>query len=251
MEYYTSKHKQRKDKKDLEKKKILQGVGPLGQIVVLLVESILLLLKMTFNMFIELANDGFSFAFNMFFSDFKGFLNTGIQEKKGICFDLLIFRTILTVMLPPLGVFLARGFSGWYNIVLCAIFCLFKYVPGVLYAFVVIHNARYSNLYYEFKKNKRLEREGKKKTVFGDIDYAPIIVFAVCLILAIALVSYTMKYSPTIETDIAFIAKKLGMENKLGSLDSLKKMSGMNNITDTLKKFNPVSRAQTSGLINK
>lgn len=219
MEHYKKEQAERNHRNETRKKAMLQGTGPLGRIVVLLVESGVLLIKMVINMFIDLASEGFDFAFNMFFSDFKGFLVKGIQEKKGVCFDLLIFRTALTLMVPPVGVFLARGLSGWYNIILCAIFCLFKYIPGMLYAFIVIHNARYANLYYRFKKRKRELREGKKekKGFLGQIDLVPIIVFALCLGLAILLVLWSMKYSPTIETDLQILKNKL---NDLGIINT-------------------------------
>jgi uncharacterized membrane protein YqaE (UPF0057 family) len=213
MEHYQKELEDRNKKNEKKKKKMLQGTGPLGSLVITLIESIFLMIKMLINMLVDIASDGFDFAFNMFFSDFKGFLVKGIQEKKGICFDLMIFRTVLTIMVPPVGVFLARGISGWYNILLCAFFCLFKYIPGVLYAFIVIHNARYSNLYHQFKKRKRELRDGKKskRGVIGGVDLIPIIVFAICLMIGVSLVLLSSKYSPTIETDWAFIKDKLNM----------------------------------------
>lgn len=240
MEHYQKEQIERNQQNETKKKMMLQGTGPLAKIVVLLVESAVLLLKMVTNMFIDLASDGFDFAFNMFFSDFKGFLVKGVQEKKGICFDLLIFRTALTLMLPPVGVFLARGLSGWYNIILCSFFCFFKYIPGVLYAFIVIHNAKYANLYHRFKKRKRELREGKKQDTgfLGQIDLVPIVVFGLCLGLAIMLVLWSMKYSPTIETDLAILKEKLnnlGIINT-GKIDNLQEIAKTGSIKPLMKE---------------
>ena len=47
-----------------------------------------------------------------------------------------LFRIIIAILIPPLGVFLAVGFRGafWLNILLT----LFGYVPGIVHAVWVI-----------------------------------------------------------------------------------------------------------------
>lgn len=47
-----------------------------------------------------------------------------------------IFRIIIAILLPPLGVFLEVGFGGpfWINVLLT----LLGYVPGIIHALYVI-----------------------------------------------------------------------------------------------------------------
>jgi len=45
-----------------------------------------------------------------------------------------------TIICPPLGVFMDLGMSGWLNIFICMILTLLFYVPGLLYALVIIYS---------------------------------------------------------------------------------------------------------------
>lgn len=47
-----------------------------------------------------------------------------------------IIRLILSVIIPPLGVLLKRGLGG--SFILSIILTLLGYVPGLIYAFVVV-----------------------------------------------------------------------------------------------------------------
>ena len=44
-----------------------------------------------------------------------------------------------TVILPPLGVFMTLGLTGWASILICTFLTLFYYVPGLLYAMCIIY----------------------------------------------------------------------------------------------------------------
>ena len=69
--------------------------------------------------------------------------------------DLWYIRTILTILFPPLGVFLAKGFSGMKQIIICSGLTLCFYAPGLIYAFAVINNAEPEiDELYKMGKNK-------------------------------------------------------------------------------------------------
>lgn len=44
-----------------------------------------------------------------------------------------------TVILPPLGVFMELGIKGWLNILICALLTLAYYVPGLVYALIILY----------------------------------------------------------------------------------------------------------------
>ena len=51
------------------------------------------------------------------------------------------FSIILgTILCPPLGVFMDLGITGWFNILICMILTLMFYIPGLLYALLVIYS---------------------------------------------------------------------------------------------------------------
>lgn len=46
---------------------------------------------------------------------------------------------IATVILPPLGVFMELGLKGWLNILICAGLTLLYYLPGLIYALILLY----------------------------------------------------------------------------------------------------------------
>ena len=50
------------------------------------------------------------------------------------------FSVILgTILCPPIGVFMDMGITGWLNIVICILLTLLFYIPGLVYALLVIY----------------------------------------------------------------------------------------------------------------
>lgn len=45
-----------------------------------------------------------------------------------------------TIICPPIGVFMDMGATGWMNIFICGLLTLFFYIPGLLYALLVIYS---------------------------------------------------------------------------------------------------------------
>lgn len=45
-----------------------------------------------------------------------------------------------TIICPPMGVFMDMGLTGWFNIMICTILTLMFYVPGLVYALLVIYS---------------------------------------------------------------------------------------------------------------
>ena len=61
-----------------------------------------------------------------------------INSAKG--FDLWYVRSILTVLFPPFGVFMAKGLKGIKQLIICSILTMFFYFPGLIYALGVINS---------------------------------------------------------------------------------------------------------------
>lgn len=83
-----------------------------------------------------------------------GLFWSGIQRKhydscKGQCkktskgIDLWYIRTLLTILFPPFGVFLAKGFKGMGQIILSCILTACFYFPGLIYSFSVINGSEH------------------------------------------------------------------------------------------------------------
>jgi uncharacterized membrane protein YqaE (UPF0057 family) len=46
-----------------------------------------------------------------------------------------------TILCPPIGVFMDLGMTGWLNIIICILLTLLLYVPGLVYALIIIYSA--------------------------------------------------------------------------------------------------------------
>ena len=51
------------------------------------------------------------------------------------------FSVVLgTILCPPIGVFMDMGLTGWLNIIVCILLTLLFYIPGLVYALLVIYS---------------------------------------------------------------------------------------------------------------
>ena len=50
----------------------------------------------------------------------------------------MTFRMLITFLCPPAGVFMAYGLTGFVQIIICMVLSLLFYVPGLIYAILVI-----------------------------------------------------------------------------------------------------------------
>ena len=83
----------------------------------------------------------------------QGLIWGGIQHKtydkgkkqckpnaRGI--DMWYIRTIITILFPPLGVFMAKGINGFVYILGSCFLTMMFYFPGLIYSFAVINASK-------------------------------------------------------------------------------------------------------------
>ncbi len=182
---YTARIKKLEKRKATKKASAMTGQGPIGKVLIFLLRDLIFntVIVSLYNFFIDIFAMVFEFVDSMFFGDFKGILGGKLKSKRGTCFEYTYFRYFMTIMIPPVGIFLARGVCAWYNIIICSALCLLNYFPGLIYAFIVMHNAPYATRYQKMKKEK-LERANPTKPQ-SDIEKAltPLIIFLVVIMI--------------------------------------------------------------------
>jgi uncharacterized membrane protein YqaE (UPF0057 family) len=189
----------RRMQKKLNKRKIISGTGPFGSLMVFFIDDILVkFLGTIYDFFIDTLTDGINWVQQIFFSDFKGFLAGKLKQKRGSCFENTLSRYFITIMLPPLGIFLSRGASAWYNIILCGLLCFFKYIPGFIYAIIVMHNAPYANRYRDMKR-KKLEKARPPSKNTSDYTITPLIFFLLGILITGIALYISVKNNPNQE----------------------------------------------------
>lgn len=77
--------------------------------------------------------------------------------KYGSIFNYMHLRYVVTIIAPPLGVFMAKGIYGWVNIIMSLFFCYIHYFAGIIYALVITYNSKYADL-YEKKQTDDIKR---------------------------------------------------------------------------------------------
>ena len=74
--------------------------------------------------------------------------------KKGTTgVSLWFFRTIITILFPPLGVFMAKGLSGISQIGISCLLTACLYIPGLIYSLAIIKDTKHD--YDPIKKNPK------------------------------------------------------------------------------------------------
>lgn len=189
-------NKNQKQKKK-QKERLISGNGPVAQVMIYFIQVIIIgSLKFLYNHFVTVLTDCFNWVQEQFFSDFKGFLAGKLKENNGIHFEYTFFRYFITLMLPPMGVFLSRGISSWFNIIICGLLCFIKYFPGLIYALVIIQNAPYSERYKKMKREKLAKKHPKKQTNDLEISYTPLLVFIGAILISSLAVYISIKSNP-------------------------------------------------------
>ena len=59
--------------------------------------------------------------------------------------DLWYVRTLLTILFPPFGIFMSKGFKGIPQMMICCALTLLFYFPGLIYALIVINGSNVEN----------------------------------------------------------------------------------------------------------
>lgn len=125
--------------------------GPLAKFIAYVAEAVVSLIKGILMLLYAIWKLVFQIVGQLILGKLKGDLIFGQMSRKytddngkctGKLTTLWLPRAIITILLPPFGVFLARGINGLKYIVLCSFFTCMFYFPGLIYAFIVINNSR-------------------------------------------------------------------------------------------------------------
>ena len=79
--------------------------------------------------------------------------------------DMYYIRTLMTVLFPPLGVLMAKGFTGMSYILLSCFLTAMFYFPGLIYSLSVINSSKHALIEKSERENgrKAVNKNSKKK----------------------------------------------------------------------------------------
>lgn len=139
----------------VRKQRILSGGDKLGNIVgrpgpisgfaLGTIDVIItLIVKICVNVFI-IAQYAFDWMYNMIFGLFNGIIPSSIVG--GTVISMRYVRYFVTAVMPPFGIFAAKGIYGWFSVIVCIVITYINFLAGMVYAFVVTSRNRYSDQY--------------------------------------------------------------------------------------------------------
>jgi uncharacterized membrane protein YqaE (UPF0057 family) len=158
-----------KRKRYARTRKITYGSGPLGMMTIMTIDFF-------FDAIIEIAknigiffSDGFEFVHDILLGGFQGIF-PGVEQQvegetisvfAGTCISYKYLRHFLTLISPPVGVFLSKGLRGYMTILIAFFLTYIHFLLGVVYAFVVTSRSRYAD-YYEKREARIYGRINEK-----------------------------------------------------------------------------------------
>jgi uncharacterized membrane protein YqaE (UPF0057 family) len=77
-------------------------------------------------------------------ADYKGSHYWRYNKQSDKCYSTngrVPFSVILgTILMPPIGVFMTLGLTGWLHILLATLLTLCFYIPGLIYALIIVYS---------------------------------------------------------------------------------------------------------------
>lgn len=159
--------------------------GPITGMVIGIIDSVVgFIVKFTISIF-AITSYAFDWVNNMTFGNFKGILPSSLGKGKVI--SMKFFRYIMTVLMPPMGVFLNKGMYGWFNVIVCCVITYINFIAGIVYAFVITSRNRYADQYEEYMISESLKDNPQQQP---EADYTAFLTTTgfICLIFVVIFV---------------------------------------------------------------
>jgi uncharacterized membrane protein YqaE (UPF0057 family) len=158
----------REERKKANKAGLLMGQGPITMFIVYLFDFIIKLFLRLGELVMEFSSLGFGTVYDLFYGTYDGFIPN--SEKFGTIVSLKYMRYFITLLIPPVGVFLSKGIYGWFNIIICFVLTYFHIFLGIVYAFVITYRNRYADRYEEVEYKRLMMVREYIKSCTGKED---------------------------------------------------------------------------------
>lgn len=193
--YVSKRHYQRKlnlNNSSNSYANIMGRPGPIAGIIFYLFDTaVVFVLKILF-IFLKISGYAFDFVMGFAFKNFTGIMPTANKNSQVITSKF--FRYAMTVMLPPIGILMGKGFYGWFSVLICVILTYINYMAGIIYAFVITSRNRYADQYekWEITYLKSKTMQPNEANIEDDSALFTIITIVVTIIASVVLIILKM-----------------------------------------------------------
>ena len=154
--------------KEAKKAGALSLQGPLSLLIVGIIDFVFQLIGNMIGLVMDFSSGGFRLLYDTIYDTGTDIIPN--SEKFGQAISMKPLRILITVLIPPLGVFLSKGIMGWFNILLCFILTYINFVLGVVYALIVTYKNRYADLYEQVEGQRIYMIKEYVRSCTGDAD---------------------------------------------------------------------------------
>lgn len=149
---------------------LLKSQGPITLLILGLIDIFINIFKSVFFGVADFFNMGFNAVYEPAFGSFSKLIPN--SEKFGVNVSMKPVRYFITLILPPVGIFMSKGLYGWFNILLCVGLTYLNYFLGVIYAFVITHRNRYADRFEKVEGVRLATIKELAKACLSDDDIA-------------------------------------------------------------------------------
>jgi len=167
-------------------KDIKEKSGILAMTILYFWDSIIELIFRVFFATVDIGKYSYNYMYSYIFGNYEGLIPS--IKKNGTLVTFRPLRYVITVLVPPLAVFMSKGLFGWFNVLICLFLCYINYFVGIIYAFIVTMNSRYSDRYEKRNIEKkeanlnRTENNKELKVIFMIIGILILTIFTIMFI---------------------------------------------------------------------
>lgn len=139
----------REKRKRAKKAGLLLGQGPITMFLIYMLDFVIKLIARMGELVLDFTSLGFGSVYDLFYGSYDGFIPN--SEKFGSMISFKPIRMFITLLIPPVGVFLSKGLYGMFNVIICFILTYIHIIFGIIYAFVITYRNRYADRYEEME----------------------------------------------------------------------------------------------------
>ena len=164
--------------------------GPIAGVIINTFDAFVNFFARCLLFLLRISEYAFDLINNYAFGNFNGFLPNTVTG--GPVFTYKFMRYIMTILMPPVGVFMSKGLYGAFNVFVCLIITYVNYIAGIVYAIVITMRNRYADQYedYEYIKLKAMNPDPSLIPATDSTAFAGMIGFTVILTVTICLFLY-------------------------------------------------------------
>lgn len=113
-----------------------------------------------------------------------------IIKNGGVVVKYTYLRYLITLIVPPIGILMSKGISGWVNIIMSIGLMYINYFLGVAYGVLITFNSFYSDFYQKIEEQKYKDLI-KTENLDEKTNKAKFVFIIICLIFAV-LIAYSL-----------------------------------------------------------